>query len=137
MEQLRTEAEKVLNTKPFTKDGLDNYYGYQTVINAMLDFHAQQSKRDITDEEIETLASNWFESFENTEKKGYTKYDVFKAGFLTCKSQQSKERDVMTAYEIRELKANEYLKKVGTHDNPDTTKHDFLQGFDTAIKLNN
>lgn len=56
---------------------------------------------------------------------------------LDFHAQQSKERDVMTDYEIRELKANEYLKKVGTHDNPDTTKHDFLQGFDTAIKLNN
>ena len=50
-------------------------------------------------------------------------------------AQQSKERDVMTADEIRELKANEYLKKVGTHDNTDTTKHDFLQGFDAGIKL--
>ncbi len=52
-QQLRTEAEKLLNTKPFTKDGLDNYYGYQTVINAMLDFHAQQSKeRDNTNKII-------------------------------------------------------------------------------------
>jgi len=50
-------------------------------------------------------------------------------------AQQSKERDVMTDDEIRELKANEYLKKVGTHDNTDTTKHDFLQGFDAGIKL--
>lgn len=53
MVELRTEAEKLLNTKPFTKDGLDNYYGYQTVINAMLDFHAQQSKeRDNTNKII-------------------------------------------------------------------------------------
>jgi len=93
MVQLRTEAEKFY--KEYVKDKGQGAITLN-VIDIMMAFHAQQSKQDITDEEIETLASNWFESFENTEKKGYTKYDVFKAGFITGQSQQSKDRDAFT-----------------------------------------
>jgi len=95
-EQLRTEAEKVLELNNVSCSTLKNAQSLDgkgnwldKVIDAMLDFHAQQSKRDITDEEIETLASNWFES----QIGGYTKYDVFKAGFTTGQSQQSKEKN--------------------------------------------
>ena len=30
-----SEAEKIIKDMPFVKDGLDNFYGYQTVLNAL------------------------------------------------------------------------------------------------------
>lgn len=45
--------EEILNKKPYTKLGIDRYYGYQTVINVMQEYADQQSKQQA--EEIANL----------------------------------------------------------------------------------
>lgn len=48
-------AEEILKSKPSQKQGLDDYYGFQTVLNAMQDFANQSPSKGISEEKLRKL----------------------------------------------------------------------------------